>query len=118
MKKLRLIPVMLVLAALFSSCTTVITNTADEIRSGRWEAKLSGGSSVSLSFSGDDGVFEISSDDEYACLKISGLCVMDTDGMILCDSADSEIYKFGYKLKNNRLRLTYDGSSITLTRKN
>ena len=99
-----------------AACSPVVSNTADEIRYNSWSASLRSGSKVSLTFSGDNAVFEVKSSDKGARVKLSGLCVMDSENLAIIDSDDNDMYKFTYSLSRNKLRLKYNGATLNLTR--
>ena len=116
MKFIKILIISVLCAALMTSCAQTVSNTADEIRMNKWSAKLKSGSRVSLSIDDDFGTFRVNSKDKDARVKLSGLCVIDSDSIVLIDSKDKQSYKFSYKLHNNKLKLGYNGGKITLKR--
>ena len=116
MKFFKMLIIFVLCAALMTSCTQTVSNTADEIRMNKWSTWLESGSSVSLTVNDDFGTFQVKSKDKDARVKLSGLCIIDSDSIVIIDSKDKQSYKFGYKLHNNRLKLKYGGGKITLKR--
>lgn len=116
MKSVKIMILSVLCAVVMTSCTQTVSNTADEIRMNKWSAKLKSGSSVSLSIDDDLGTFQVKSKDKDARVKLSGLCVIDSESIVIIDSKDKQSYKFGYKLHNNKLKLKYGGGKITLKR--
>lgn len=112
MKKILLIPLCILL--LLTSCTQVVSNTADEIRLNKWSATLGGNRRVTLSFNDDIGSFNISSKENK--IKIKGLTIIDSDTIAIFDSDDSEVYRFKYSLKENKLKLTNSYGTLYLKR--
>lgn len=112
MKKILLIPLCILL--LLTSCTQVVSNTADEIRLNKWSATLGGNRRVILSFKDDIGSFYISSKENK--IKIKGLTIIDSDTIAIFDSDDSEVYRFKYSLKENKLKLTNSYGTLYLKR--
>lgn len=103
---------------IMSSCTAVSGNAGDEIRLNRWKTELKGGEKVSLSFKDDNASFKILSNNNKLKLKISGLCLIDSKRIMICDSVDKENYVFDYVLKDNGLSLFYSSGKLKLLREN
>lgn len=116
MKFFKILIIAVFCVALMTACTQTINNTADEIRLNKWSTGLKSGSVVSLKINDDFATFRVKSKDKYARVKLSGLCVIDSDSIVIIDSKDKHSYKFGYKLHNNKLKLKYGGGKITLKR--
>ncbi|MCH5298970.1 MAG: hypothetical protein J1E96_04315 [Ruminococcus sp.] len=116
MKLFKFLIITVFCAVLMTSCAQTVSNTADEIRMNKWSAKLKSGSSVNLSVDDDFGTFQVKSKDRDARVKLSGLCVIDSDSIVIIDSKDKQSYRFSYKLHNNKLKLEYNGGKITLKR--
>lgn len=117
MKVLKIIFLPLLLVIMLSSCTQIIDNYADEIRLNKWSAELENENSVTLKFKEDNAVFEVVSKDKQSCVKLKGLCIIDKSNIMISDKYDGQNYIFSYKLKDNRLKLTYNDGTITLKRK-
>ncbi len=116
MKCYKILIAAVLCVSVMTSCTQTVSNTSDEIRMNKWSAKLKSGSSVSFKISDDFGKFQIKSKDKDACVKLSGLCVIDSDSIVIIDSKDKQSYEFSYKLHNNKLKLGYNGGEISLKR--
>lgn len=118
MKKLTFVIFVFMLIFMCSSCTPTIENSADEIRLNKWSYTTKYDKVVTLRFTGDKAVFKIDSSDSQACVKLKGLCVIDSDKIAIYNESDKENYIFTYKLKGNKLKLKYLGGKIILTRQN
>ena len=105
-----------ILIIIMSSCTQIIKNTADEIRLNKWKAKLKSGSIVTLKFKEDSADFNISSKDKKSDVKLCGLCVIDSENIMIFDDNDNQNYVFSYKVKDNKLVLNYDEGEMVLKR--
>lgn len=98
------------------SCSETVKNEADEIRLNSWRASLAGNRSVSLSFEGDTGCFQISSKEKSDSVTLKGLTLFDKNSFALFDREDKMTYRFNYSLKENKLRLSCDYGALTLKR--
>ena len=105
-------------SVILSSCAPVVSNVSDEIRLNSWSAELKNGSAVTLSFAGDDADFKISGSDKERCSELKGLCVIDSDELMIYNNSDGEPYIFKYTLKDGSLVLKYDGGKMKLTKNN
>lgn len=117
MKKLLLI-LLFVLTVLFSSCTQTVENVYDEIKLNSWNLTTDYGKKVTLTFEDDVAFFKIQSEEKATDVQIKGLCVIDNEYITIFDQNDKESYMFKYKLKNNKLTLSYYDNKITLTKNN
>lgn len=97
---------------LLSGCTGVIRSPADELRMFSWKSELEGGNTVSLSFVGSDAT--LIADGGVDTLILEGLCVVDDDTVVICDSVTGYNYIFGYKLYGDRVELRLFDSEIIL----
>ena len=114
----RILFLFVVFPVLLSSCAPVVSTVSDEIRLNSWSARLKNGSSVALSFTGDNADFIISHSDKSRCSELKGLCVIDGDELMIYNSSDGEPYIFEYTLNDNKLVLKYDGGKLSLTKDN
>ncbi len=103
-----------VAAVIMTSCTQSAENIADIIRMKKWSATLQSGSSAELFFKDDTAVFRIKSFDKKADVRLRGLGTIDSKRILIFNKSDGQPYFFDYSLKNNRLKLGYNGGNITL----
>ena len=111
-----IIPIIIIF--FLTSCTQLVTNTADETRMNTWKAELQNGSIVTLSFENDTAQFRVEDEDGDVLTRIKGLCFFDNKSMLIYNKSESEPYIFEYKIKNNKLVLSYGGGRLVLTREN
>ena len=113
MKKLRLILVAILLILTFTSCTQIVSNTADQIRLNNWKTVLENESIVTLNFNEDIATFSVKENNK-TYLKLKGVCIFDKDSLVIFDEKTSYKYSFDYIVTRNKLKLDYGGNSITL----
>ena len=116
MKKTTILIFTVMLLFFSTSCTQTVENSADEIRMNKWCLTTKYDNEVTLNFLDDIGIFQVKSTDKRACVKLKGLCIIDKDKISIYNEADKENYIFKYKLKSNKLMLSYMGGKITLLR--
>ena len=116
MKIKLIIPVLIMV--ILTSCTQVISDSADEIRLNSWRTELNSGSTVALRFDGDNAELKVDSKDKDACVSLKGLCVIDEKTVFIYNKSEGEPYYFNYNIKNNTLVLKYDSGTLVLTREN
>ena len=98
---------------MLASCIKTINSPADELQMYSWSGESENGTVVSLTFDGSNGDLNI----EYygdSDLKISGLCIVSDDSLIICDEVSGANYTFNYTLHGDRVELSYNGSTLTL----
>ena len=113
MKKLRLFAVVFLLILSFTSCTQIVSNTADQIRLNNWKAVLKNESVVTLEFDEDIAKFTVQKKNK-TYLKLKGVCIFDKESLVIFDESTSYKYSFDYYVTGNKLKLTYEDNSITL----
>lgn len=118
MKKKAVCLLTIVILLVFSSCTQIPENTADEIRFHNWALSTKYDKKVILKFNGDKAIFKVKSKDKAANVTLRGLCIIDKNKIAIYNEYDKENYIFTYKLKLNKLTLVHSGGKITLTRIN
>jgi len=116
MKKSVLVILVLILNFIFCSCTQVVVNSADEIRLNKWSVSTEFDKEVTLEFKGDKGIFKVESEDKKSCVTLSGLCIIDADKIAIFNESDKENYIFSYKIRGNKLNLSYSEGKLTLLR--
>ena len=99
---------------MFTSCSEVPTNIADEIRLNKWS--LCADNQITLSFNDDIGKLSFVSKNKNNNLLIKGVAFIDSEQIMIVDESDNEKYIFKYKLKDNKLKLIFDNGKIALTK--
>ncbi len=106
---------LVLICILFTSCTQISDNTADQIRMNSWKNIFKNGTTVSLKFSDNDyATLNFSSKDKPANTKINGLCIIDKNTLIISDETTKENFLFNYKVTGNKLKLKNKNGTITL----
>lgn len=113
MKKFRLLAVIFLLILSLTSCTQIVSNTADQIRLNNWKTQLKNESIVTLDFKGDIAKFTVQKKNKIY-LKLKGVCIFDKESLVIFDESTSYKYSFDYCVTGNKLKLTYGDNSITL----
>lgn len=115
---MRIVRFLLSLALVFfmTSCTQVIKNSADEIRLSSWRTELKSGGAIKLCFNEDDAEFIILNSKNKIISEIKGKAFFDKTKLTFFDNKDKLSYVFSYKLKDNKMKLFYNGGEITLKR--
>jgi hypothetical protein len=105
----------LLIVVLFSSCTQVPVNSADNVRMNLWKNTLKNGTTVTLSFDVNNcAVLKTTSKDKQACTTIEGLCIIDKKSILISDEATKENFVFSYKATGSKLKLKNDYGSVIL----
>ncbi|MGN1138105.1 MAG: hypothetical protein ACI4RM_01565 [Ruminococcus sp.] len=113
MKKFRLITITILLILALTSCSQIVSNTADQIRLNNWRTVLKNESIVTLNFNEDIAKFTVEKN-EKTYLKLKGVCIFDKESFVIFDESTSYKYSFDYSVTGNKLKLTYGDNSITL----
>lgn len=113
MKRLSIIFVTILLILSLTSCTQIVSNTADQIRLNNWRAVLENESIVTLDFNEDIARFTVQKKNK-TYLKLKGVCIFDKESLVIFDESTSYKYSFDYYVTGNKLKLTYEDNSITL----
>ena len=93
-------------------CERVVRGPRDEITMFSWRGELDNGNIVSLVFSGDSAVLRAVNGD-YT-LDVSGICLVDDEGFVICDEQTEMNYVFRYILHGDCVELSYGDGTITL----
>ena len=115
MKKLKTALMLLFIISVclsLCSCKRVIRSPADELTMSSWSANMENGNRLSLSFDADEAVFTAENPD--FTLVISGYCLTDDEGFVICDEETNLNYSFMYVLHGDSLELCYDNATVTL----
>lgn len=111
-----LLVIPLLLCVLLSSCVPAAETPADELRQFSWSVEAEDGKTASLRFEDTTATLTVESADLK--LKISGLCVLTDERMMICDRATSVNYTFAYVLHGDSVELSYNGGTISLDKNN
>ena len=115
MKKLKTALMLLFIISVclsLCSCKRVIRSPADELTMSSWSADMKNGNRLSLSFDADEAVFTAENPD--FTLVISGYCLTDDEGFVICDEQTQLNYSFTYILHGDSIELSRDGSTVIL----
>lgn len=113
MKRLSIIFVTILLILSLSSCTQIVSNTADQIRLNNWKTVLKNESIVTLDFNEDIAKFTVQKKNK-TYLELKGVCIFDKESLVIFDESTAYKYSFDYCVTGNKLKLTYEDNSITL----
>jgi outer membrane biogenesis lipoprotein LolB len=98
------------------SCSEVADTTAKELRSGIWQQN-GDNYTVSLEFKNDDAVLKIKDNRSNKERIFQGTTIVTQDNIQISDKETLSTYSFDYKLKGDKVKLTYNDKTISLMKK-
>lgn len=115
MRKINKILILIINAAIafnLSGCgKPVINSESDEIRLYSWEYMGEQGIRSELKFTEDCAALTIDNDNEHC--KISGLCVIEGNYLVIIDNSLHKEYLFEYILSGTELTLVKGGEKVS-----
>ena len=102
------------LCFLFCGCSIDTSGYVQELTSSKWNVKLKGGAKLSLEFNEDYADFTIQNGELGTSIR--GKYVADEKSFVIFMPEISQNYTFLYTPKGEKLDLTYNNATITLTK--
>ena len=112
--KLFIPAILAAVVMLLTSCTRNIQGAADELRMYSWEGKAENGNAASLLFCETKAFLCLQTHD--STLRIYGVCAANDEKLLICYEISGMNYTFGYTLYGDRVELSANGGTITLSK--
>lgn len=111
MKKIFALFYTVCIVLVFCSCSdTVINSDFDEIRLHKWQYTNEYGLQADISF--EENKISLSIENNNEKTELNGLCLCDSESLIIIDNNTNCEYLFYYELNGDDLNLTYHSKSI------
>lgn len=110
---LMIILSVIVLVFFLSGCSSVVSNSADELTLNSWQTTFDNGNKVRLVFDGDYATLTLSVKD-FDTTTISGLCECDDNSIIIYDKMSGIAYPFSYVVHFDKVDVTYGKNTVSL----